>query len=153
MERDKHHGKILREVLLYVPIFFCMILLLLVSFSKSPLLFAEEVPRVSVDCTDRSSWKVDLYPHQSEVEIVIGNCYCFSSSDEAKKSLREAAYKVIRDIEKMRKEGTPFDQYEHIKGHYDKVVKLSIDLGETKNHEAYCYTAEQVKSYLEKSLP
>ncbi len=131
---------------------FMTLLVLLISF-KGGLVYAEETPRITIDCTDRSSWKVDLYPHQSEVEIVMGNCYCFSSSDEAKKGLRQAAFEVIRNIEKMKKEGVPFDQYEHIKDHYQRAAKMSVGLGKTKYHEEYCYTVEQVKSYLEKSLP
>ncbi len=131
---------------------FMTLLVLLVSF-KGGLVYAEETLRVSIDCADRSSWNVDLYPHQSKVEIVMGNCYCFSSSDEAKKGLRETAFEVIKNIEKMKKEGVPFDQYEHIKNNYQRVAKMSVGLGKTKYHEEYCYTVEQVKSYLEKSLP
>ena len=143
----------LQESLSYVLVCSFMTLLVLLLSFKSGLVYAEETPRVSIDCTDRSSWKVDLYPHQSEVEIVMGNCYCFSSSDKAKKGLRETAFEVIRNIEKMKKEGVPFDQYEHIKDHYQRVAKISVGLGKTKYHEEYCYTVEQVKSYLEKSLP
>ena len=143
----------LRAALSYVLVCSFMTLLVLLLSFKGGLVYAEETPRVSIDCTDRSSWKVDLYPHQSEVEIVMGNCYCFSSIDEAKKGLRGAAFEVIKNIEKMKKEGVPFDQYEHIKNHYQRAAKMSVELGETKYHEEYCYTVEQVKSYLEKSLP
>ncbi len=143
----------LQESLSYVLVCSFMTLLVLLLSFKGGLVYAEEISRVSIDCTDRSSWKVDLYPHQSKVEIVMGNCYCFSSSDEAKKGLRETAFEVIRNIEKMKKEGVPFDQYEHIKDHYQRAAKMSVGLGKTKYHEEYCYTVEQVKAYLEKSLP
>lgn len=143
----------LQESLFHVLVYFFMTLLVLLLSVRGGLVYAEETPRVSIDCTDRSSWKVDLYPHQSEVEIVMGNCYCFSSIDEAKKKLRETAFEVIKNIEKMKKEGIPFDQYEHIKNNYQRSAKISVGLGETKYYEEYCYTVEQVKSYLEKSLP
>jgi hypothetical protein len=149
---ESSFGK-LRAVLSYLLVCsFTALLVVLLSF-KGGLVYAEETPRISIDCTDRSSWKVDLLPHQSKVEIVMGNCYCFSSSDEAKKGLRQTAFEVIKNIEKMKKEGVPFDQYEHIKDHYQRVAKMSVGLGKTKYHDEYCYTVDQVKSYLEKSLP
>ena len=153
MSKIERYLNRLQESLFYLLMCsFVTLFALLLSF-KGGLVYAEETPRVSIDCTDRSTWKVDLFPHQSEVEIVMNNCYCFSSVDEAKKGLRETAFEVIRNIEKMKKEGVPFDQYEHIKNHYQRVAKVSVGLGKTKIHEEYCYTADQVKSYLEKSLP
>lgn len=143
----------LQKSLFYVFVSSFVTLLVLLLPFKDGLVYAEEIPRVTIDCTDRSSWKVDLYPHQSKVEIVMGNCYCFSSSDEAKKGLRETAFEVIKNIEKMKKEGVPFDQYEHIKNNYQRTATMSVGLGKTKYHEEYCYTVEQVKSYLERSLP
>ena len=143
----------MQESLSYVLVCSIMTLLVLLLSFKGGLVYAGETPRVNIDCTDRSSWQVDLFPHQSDVEIVMGNCYCFSSADEAKKGLRQAAFEVIKNIEKMKNEGVPFDQYEHINSYYQRTAKMSIGLGETKYHEEYCYTVEQVKSYLEKSLP
>lgn len=153
MDKLENYFGNLKDSLFYLLVCsFTALLVVLLSFN-SDFVYAEEIPRVSIDCTDRSSWKVDLLPHQSKVEVVMGNCYCFSSSDEAKKSLRQTAFEVIKNIEKMKKEGVPFDQYEHIKDHYQRAAKMSVGLGKTKYHEEYCYTVEQVKSYLERSLP
>jgi hypothetical protein len=117
-----------------------------------------------VDCLDKSTWEVVLFPDERGAWIFTKNCSCSDSAAGLKKELEATGQSYLRQFADMIKQGRPIDikgMVEEGRAHMlqeyeladDQGIVLEVALGEDEQEKSvnmYCYTPGLFEQYLER---